>query len=312
MTLSSIQQKIKPWMLLIAMACGIFFHNFISMIEWIIPYLILTMLTITFCRISPREFRPGPMAWRLMAIQFGGCLVLYYALRPLAGEDVAQAAFICVLCPTATAAPVVTGMLGGNVARLTSFSVISNLGAAILAPLFFSMTGGHTNAGISFAGTSLAIGSRVAPLILLPLGIAFSFYFAAPKLHKAIGRMQPLSFYLWSVSLIVAVGRSVSFAMAEPADKIPEMALIAATAGVVCLAQFAIGRRIGGRFGDKISGAQGLGQKNTILAIWLALTFLNPISSIGPAAYVAWQNIINSAQIFRHSRQSAESPAAKP
>ncbi len=124
--------------------------------------------------------------------------------------------------------------------------------------------------------------------------------------------MQPLSFYLWSVSLIVAVGRSVSFAMAEPADKIPEMALIAATAGVVCLAQFAIGRRIGGRFGDKISGAQGLGQKNTILAIWLALTFLNPISSIGPAAYVAWQNIINSAQIFRHSRQSAESPAAKP
>ena len=146
----------------------------------------------------------------------------------------------------------------------------------------------------------------MAPLILLPLGIAFTFYFAAPKLHKAIGKMQPLSFYLWSISLIVAVGRSVSFAIAEPADKIPEMALIAATAGVVCLAQFAIGRHI------KISGAQGLGQKNTILAIWLALTFLNPISSIGPAAYVAWQNIINSAQIFRHSRQSAESPAAKP
>lgn len=307
MTLSQIQQKIKPWMLLIAMACGVFFHNFISMIEWIIPYLILTMLVITFCKISPRDFRPGPMAWRLLAVQTIGSLLVFYALRPLLGDDVAQAAFICVLCPTATAAPVVTGMLGGSVARLASFSVVSNMAAAVLAPLFITLTGAGGSSGIDLGATSLAIGSRVAPLVLLPLAVAFSLYFVAPKVHRSIAGLQPLSFYLWSVSLIVAVGRSVSFAMAEPADKIPEMILIALVAAAVCVVQFAIGRRIGRRFGDKISGAQGLGQKNTILAIWLALTFLNPIASIGPAAYVAWQNLINSAQIFRHSRREARS-----
>lgn len=86
--------------------------------------------------------------------------------------------------------------------------------------------------------------------------------------------------------------------MKEPADKIPEMLLLALASLVVCCAQFWIGRRVGARLGDKISGAQGLGQKNTVLAIWMALTYLNPIASVGPAAYVAWQNTINSMQLY--------------
>ena len=34
-----------------------------------------------------------------------------------------------------------------------------------------------------------------------------------------------------------------------------------------------------------------LGQKNTVLAIWMAYTYLNPLSSVGPGSYVLWQNI---------------------
>jgi BASS family bile acid:Na+ symporter len=67
--------------------------------------------------------------------------------------------------------------------------------------------------------------------------------------------------------------------------------------------QFYIGRRIGRHCGDKIAGAQGLGQKNTVLAIWMSLTFLNPISAVGPAAYVAWQNTINSLQLYFKARK---------
>ncbi len=72
---------------------------------------------------------------------------------------------------------------------------------------------------------------------------------------------------------------------------------------MVCGLQFYVGRRIGARFGDRISGAQGLGQKNTVLAIWLALTFLNPISSVAPAAYIAWQNTINSLQLYYRQKK---------
>jgi len=45
-----------------------------------------------------------------------------------------------------------------------------------------------------------------------------------------------------------------------------------------------------------------LGQKNTILAIWMAQMYLNPISSIAPGAYVLWQNIINSYQVWLHRK----------
>jgi len=119
-----------------------------------------------------------------------------------------------------------------------------------------------------------------------------------PKVHKQIANRQSLSFYLWALALIIVVGNAVSFIMQEPADKIPEMVVIALVSLVACCLQFYIGRKIGRRFGDKISGAQGLGQKNTVLAIWMALTYLNPISSVGPAAYVAWQNTINSIQLY--------------
>jgi BASS family bile acid:Na+ symporter len=46
----------------------------------------------------------------------------------------------------------------------------------------------------------------------------------------------------------------------------------------------------------------GLGKKNTILAMWMAQNFLHPIVSIAPAAYILWQNIINSYQLWKKSR----------
>jgi len=64
--------------------------------------------------------------------------------------------------------------------------------------------------------------------------------------------------------------------MAEPAEAIPEMIWLAALSLIACCLQFYLGARIGRRCGDRIAGAQGLGQKNTVLAIWMALTYLQP------------------------------------
>ena len=100
--------------------------------------------------------------------------------------------------------------------------------------------------------------------------------------------------------------------MSEPADAIPEMLMLAGLSLVACALQFYVGARIGRRCGDRISGAQGLGQKNTVLAIWMALTYLHPLSSVAPAAYVAWHNTVNSAQLYlktkREARQKQNGP----
>lgn len=34
----------------------------------------------------------------------------------------------------------------------------------------------------------------------------------------------------------------------------------------------------------------------------MALTYLEPVTSVAPAAYVAWQNIINSSQLYFKTR----------
>lgn len=299
MKANEIRQRLKPWMLPAAMLSGLLFHNYISYVAFLTPYLIFVMLLITFCKINPREFGFSPVIWRLLAVQVLGGVAAYVAVRPFS-VDVAQGLFICVFCPTATAAPVVTGMLGGSVIKLIAYSLVSNVTVAVTAPCLLAWIG---SGDIDIMTTTVSIMQQVAPLILLPLVVALVMRTVTPGLHHAIGSHQSLSFYIWAVSLFVVVGKSVSFILAEPASKIPEIIVLALGAGVVCGLQFFVGRRIGARFGDRISGAQGLGQKNTVLAIWLALTFLNPISSVAPAAYIAWQNTINSMQLYYRQKK---------
>lgn len=288
-------------MLPAAMLSGLLFHNYISYVAFLTPYLIFVMLLITFCKINPREFGFSRMIWQLLAVQVSGGLAAYIAVAPLS-TDVAQGLFICVFCPTATAAPVVTGMLGGSVTKLVAYSLVSNVTVALTAPLLLAWTG---ESGIDIIATSIQIMGKVAPLILLPLVTALTMRKLMPRLHREIGSRQSLSFYLWALSLFIVVGKSISFILAEPASKTYEIITLALGAGIVCVLQFAIGRKIGSRHGDRISGAQGLGQKNTVLAIWLALTFLNPISSVAPAAYIAWQNTINSMQLYFKQKKDA-------
>lgn len=308
MRVARIRAMLKPWMLPIAMAGGIVFHNAMDYLAVLSPYLIFIMLLITYCKINPSELKITRLSWSLLAVQVLGGIGVYLALRPL-GETLAQAGFICVFCPTATAAPVITGMLGGSVPRLATFSLVSNFTVAVTAPLLFTLMGAHGHgAELSFIEVAGLISLKVVPLILGPLLLAMALKLTVPRVHKSIATRQGLSFYIWAVSLFIVVGKAVSYVIAHIGEPGAGGALMLAIAGislVVCCLQFIIGRRVGRRCGDKIAGAQGLGQKNTVLAIWMALTFLNPVSSIGPAAYVAWQNTINSIQLWLKARRES-------
>lgn len=304
MKISEIQARIKPWMMPIAIVLGFLFHAQIAVVQWVVPYLIFTMLLVTFCRIEPRELRFSHSMWVLLAVQLGGAVALYFALNEL-NHSVAMAAMVCMLCPVATAAPVVTGMLGGNVGKVAAFSVISNIGVAIVAPALFAWIEPGQN--FSFCGEFVSIALKVTPVIIFPLLAAFLLRFFAPKVHHRLGTAAPVAFYLWSMSLIIVVGRSVSFIMAEPPSYWPVMACMAFAAAAVCALQFYIGRRVGWSVGDPVTYGQSLGQKNTVLAIWMASVYLGGVCSVGPAAYVIWQNCFNSWQMYR--RMNGHTPA---
>lgn len=262
------------------------------------------MLFITYCKLSIKELRFEKFHFYLLAIQLFGSIAVYLALRwfnPL----IAQGSMICVLAPTATSAAVITGMLGGSVASLTAYSILSNLCVAIFAPIIFSFIGEHSN--FTFFESFLYILKEVFPLLILPLVFAFTLEKLAPKVKLTIQALHGWSFYLWALALTIVVGKTVSFIMKQPADNYAVEIIMAASTFFICIGQFLAGRKIGKRYDKTVTGGQGLGQKNTVLTIWMALSYLDPISSIGPGAYVLWQNIVNSYQLWRKQRSQAQS-----
>ena len=103
-------------------------------------------------------------------------------------------------------------------------------------------------------------------------------------------------------SLLVIIGRTTAFIIDLHDASLATELWLAFAALAICLGQFKVGRMLGRRYGDAPAGGQSLGQKNTVLAVWMAQSFLDPISSIAPTAYIVWQNFVNSYQIWRKDR----------
>ena len=263
--------------------------------QMITPTLIFLMLFVTFCRVSPKQMKPTMLHLWLLLFQVVMCVAVYLVLRPL-NEVVAQGAMVCVLAPVAMAAVVIAGMLGANVATMATYSLICNMAIALVAPVILTFTGN----GVCTFSQILA---RIAPLLIGPFAAAQFFRFVFPKAARWIGDHSLISFYMWLLSLLVIIGRTTCFIIDLHDASMSTELWLAFAALVICLVQFKVGRMLGRRYGDPPAGGQSLGQKNTVLAVWMAQAFLNPISSIAPTAYIVWQNFVNSYQIYRKDRE---------
>ena len=146
-----LKKTIKDWMLPIAMVTGAsiyliyyilpepihragpFLSGAVSILQ---PLLIFSMLFLTFCRIEPKDLKPHRWHWWLLLIQGGlfsalGLLALW-VIKAFPGDFhdkvvLIESAMLCLICPTATAAAVVTRKLGGDVAGITTYTVLINL-----------------------------------------------------------------------------------------------------------------------------------------------------------------------------------------
>lgn len=290
-------------MLPVAMVGGAVFYPWMHYLTFLSPYLIFVMLFITYCKLDFRDFKPHYFQYVLLGAQMLLAAAAYFLLVGF-DQIVAEGMFICIFIPTATAAPVITSMLGGSISKVATYSLVCNIFVAFVGPLALAAVG--DKADMTFFQSFLLILSKVMPLLLLPILSAFVVRYTVPRFHNWLLSHQQISFYLWAVALFIVVGGCVSFAINawEPSST-STMVLLALAALVACVVQFKVGRVIGRKFGDTVSGGQGLGQKNTVLAVWLALAYMSPIASIAPAAYIAWQNIINSWQLMNYNRNKS-------
>ena len=153
------------------MLVGALGYKVMGYLSFITPYLIFTMLLLTFSKISLRDLRPRLSHLYLLCIEIIGAIAIYYLLAPF-DPIVAQGMMICIICPTATAAAVVTSKLGGNVASITTYTLLCNIAVAFVIPILFPIiTEGITNFQLSTFNSQLLTNSTY--LTSWDIGIGF-------------------------------------------------------------------------------------------------------------------------------------------
>ena len=263
------------------------------------PALIFGMLFITFCKIKPRDLRLCRWHGTLLLVQVGAfalCAAVLILFPNLPGRLLLESAMTCFICPTACAAAVVCAKLGGHAAHLITYILLINLAAALFIPLIVPLV--NPTEGQTFIATSVLIIRQVFPTLICPLLLAWGIRFTLPRLAQRLQNTGDTAFYLWTVALTMAIAVTTRSIMHSHVA-LPVLVGIALVTLAACWAQFAIGRRIGQPTGDAIAAGQAIGQKNTVFAIWMAYTFLTPITAIAGGFYSVWHNIFNSYQLYR-------------
>lgn len=336
-----IKKTIKDWMLPIAMVTGasiyLLYHAlpeplhgagpFLSgLVSFLQPLLIFAMLFLTFCRIEPKDLKPHRWHWWLLLIQgglFTGLgLFAAWMMKALPGDHgdkivLIQSAMLCLICPTATAAAVVTRRLGGDVAGITTYTVLINLVTAVLVPLIVPVI--HPLQGMDFWTAFSVIVAKIFPLLILPCLAAWLVRYLAPRTHQRLLKLPDLAFYLWACALTLAITVTTK-SIVHSTMSWGLLGWIALISLVCCVFQFVAGRFVGSRYKPRrkdaspeveargkavrtVTAGQSLGQKNTVFAIWMGYTFMIPETSIVGGFYSIWHNLYNSWQLYRAGKQ---------
>lgn len=318
---------IKNWTLPVAMTTGIvaylLFH-FVPVLQpigrWYAPYndnvlpdFMFLILFVTFCKVDYK--RLIPVKWHLwigiQQVAFVLALVGLILGFGITGKALImfEAVLVCVIGPAAAAAAVVTAKLGGNLEEMTTYTFVSNFISALLIPLCFPLLplANAAVADIEFWPLFMQILWKVSMVLILPMLLAYIVKHRMHRFHRWLVDIKDLSYYMWGCSLVVVTGTTaMNIREAWEQTSVFFLVSIAFMALILCIVQFATGRFIGHYFDKTIEAGQGLGQKNTAFAIWVATAFLNPLSSVGPGCYILWQNIINSVEIWIYRKKGLE------
>lgn len=277
--------------------------DILTVIEILQPVLLFLMLFVAFCKIKPTDLKPHRWHLWLLITQCllfaAACAALW--LYPSTGLRVIIEGFmLAIICPTATACAVVTQKLGGDSAATTSYTIIINMVVALLCPLLLPVA--HPQEGLTFFPAFMVIIHKVFPLLIVPLFLAWFVRYLMPSFHKRIVATKDLAFYMWAVSLAIAIAVTCK-ALAHSHESMWNVGGIAVVTLVACLFQFSFGKWIGSHYGKKMEAGQALGQKNTVFIIWLGYTFLSPITAAAGGFYSVWHNLVNSWQLYKKRKE---------
>lgn len=288
--------RFRPYVLPIAIVLGLLLHRYCTLFSFLVPYIIFAILLLTFTAVDIRKLKLTMLDGWLMLFQVTVSIGCYVLIKLLSGNNiVAEGVLIGVLCPVASSVAVISCLLGANRKTVTAYTIVGNLMVAIVAPIVFTLIGNHPERSL-FASFLLMFG-KIGSTLALPFFLALLLQTWFPKANAAIAKFNILGFYLWSFALLFTLGQTIDFIFLHGEGNWYNIAWLGGLSLLFCVIQFGCGRLIGRRYGNRIGGGQLLGQKNSAFGIWMANTFLSPLSAVFLAFYSVYQNIFNAWQM---------------
>lgn len=316
------KQFLKDWTLPVAIVQGSVLYLFFAYLpplepaanvlgpvcETILPLSVFATLFVTFSKVDFHIMRLH--RWHGVVILLQLLLVGMMVVAILFMEQVGvgpsvkwmlEAVLVCIIAPCATAAPVVTAKLGGDITQMTTFTLLSSLLGAVLIPAVFPLL--EPSTGATFLSAFLVILRKVAVILVLPLMLGYIVRHWVGSVRRYIASHSDLGFYSWAFSLSITAGVTLRNILQSHSGGMI-LLLIAFFTLLTSVFQYLIGQAIGHHYRVKVCTVQGMFQKNTALAIWVAWLYLSPLSSVGAGCYVLWQNMINSYELWLFRRNS--------
>ncbi len=288
----------KTILLLISIAGGIIFpygHEYIFLIR----YFLMVMLFFSFLNIKIDKEIITPQHFIILISIIAVSLAVHYLIKPFNG-DVAQAAFITAIAPTAIAAPVIISLKKKKVEFVTFSLLLNNIVITLLIPMLLPI--------IKVVGAEITVVQILIPVVItltVPFAAAKLVKITLPNIWKSLVDWKDSSFYLLILNIYIATSDASDYIRNESTDNYFTLVFIGLLSLMLCVLLFSLGWLIGGKK-YAAESSQSLGQKNNAFTIWIAATYMNPVSVIGPIFYVLFQNIYISWELFKNNKSEKQ------
>ena len=281
---------LKSVLILLALGAGLLLPALEAYAFTLRPFL---MLLLFFSFLNVRVGR-HIFAWQQGAVAallplVGGAV---YYLGQLYDEDLGITLLLMGLAPTAVITPVLAELMRRRVAYMVGAIIVTHAVFALLVPLVLPGLLGVELSWQSLGRLVYTIGGTVAG----PLVVAQLLRKVGGPVLAGLRAVGPYAFVLFLSNIAVAAGSLSHYLRYESSTPWAFVVVATVTIGLLMLVNFYVGSRIA-PVGHRVEGSLAFGRKNTMLSIWIALEYINPLVVLGPMLYILLQNVFVAGQI---------------
>lgn len=298
------KQQLRSFLMVLSFIVGGIFHSEISSFGWLLPIGITVMLSITFLGLDVEQLRLRRMHIAVLLSLQVVWVLAWLAAKALGNAALAESVYYCGAAPIASAAPIIVHLLRGNVGFITTAMVLSQIVFAVLTPFVLPVI--VNSPDLSYTELMLMVAKQIGLVLGVPAAAAAILRQIYPPCKQWSTRLKDVSLGIWNLNLIVvsAIGTQRIMQMDY---SLMDMLPMVLGAMVVCAVGFLAGYRLG--YPElKRECSQALGQKNTILTLYIAgQSYATPLAYIGPVCYVFCHNMANAIQLSLAAREQRKS-----